>query len=331
MQTNQSNQHIPVPGTENNLKNWDVLKQTVDGRFKSRENGVLRILSPPDKKSEFIVYRDQTLVNIPSAFGYPAIYPLPDTTFEKPARAVLMDLDGTSVHSESFWMWIIEAVTKKLSGDRNFRLEPEDEPFISGNSVSEHLQYCINKYCPDATIDQARNLYFEITDYEMNEIMKGRGKKDAFEPAPGLKNFLLELKNAHIKIGLVTSGLYQKAWPEILSAFQQMGLGNPADFYDAIITAGSRIIKGNPGTMGELCAKPHPWLYAEAAKVGLGLGKEDDRHVIGIEDSAAGVLSIRLAGYQALGIEGGNIMKSEMSSLLLKSCVDLNSVTEVII
>lgn len=25
-----------------------------------------------------------------------------------PAKAILMDFDGTSVHSETFWMWIIE-------------------------------------------------------------------------------------------------------------------------------------------------------------------------------------------------------------------------------
>ena len=53
----------------------------------------------------------------------------------------------------------------------------------------------------------------------MKKIEKGEGRKDAFIPNPDLKHFLLELKSMGIKIGLITSGLYEKAWPEILSAF----------------------------------------------------------------------------------------------------------------
>ena len=56
----------------------------------------------------------------------------------------------------------------------------------------------------------------------MNEITQGRGRKDAFVPSPGIKEFLLALKAMKIKIGLVTSGLYEKAWPEIISAFKTL-------------------------------------------------------------------------------------------------------------
>lgn len=320
------NTYISGIGRKDKLTGWTELEQGGDGRFRTGESGVMLILSPPDRKSEFIIYDNQTLVYIHSAFGHPAIYPLPEVNFEKPALAVLMDLDGTSVQSERFWIWIIEQVVQNLIGDKGFKLQDEDDPFVSGHSVSEHLQYCINKYIPGAGIDKARELYFKITDYEMNEILKGRGKKDAFMPVPGLKNFLLELKKSNVKIGLVTSGLYRKAWPEIYSAFQQMGLGNPAEFYDAIITAGNRMEKGNPGTLGELCPKPHPWLYAEVATIGLGLEESNNTRVIGIEDSAAGVLSIRLAGYEVLGISGGNIKKSGTSPLLSKMCPDLSTV-----
>ena len=52
--------------------------------------------------------------------------------------------------------------------------------------------------------------------------MEGRGKEGAFTPSHGLKEFLLALKEMNIKIGLVTSGLYEKAWPEILSAFRTL-------------------------------------------------------------------------------------------------------------
>ena len=66
----------------------------------------------------------------------------------------------------------------------------------------------------------ARKYYFEHTRREMNEILEGRGRTDALIQAPGLKDLLLELKAKGIKIGLVKSGLYEKAWPKILSAFR---------------------------------------------------------------------------------------------------------------
>ncbi len=149
-----------------------------------------------------------------------------------------MDLDGTSVHSEGFWVWIIERTTAELIGDPGFALEEADLPHVSGHSVSEHLQYCIRKYAPGCTVEAARAIYFEFTRREMGAILEGRGRADAFTPAPGLKEFLLALKARKIKIALVTSGLYEKAYPEIVAAFRVMGLGDPAAFYDAIITAG---------------------------------------------------------------------------------------------
>ena len=238
-----------------------------------------------------------------------------ETRFEPKAEAVLMDLDGTSVHSESFWMWVIERTTARILGDDSFVREPEDEPFISGHSVSEHLQYMLDKYAKDASLELARKYYFEIVNYEMDEILKGRGKQDAFTPAPGLKEFLLSLKKEGIKIGLVTSGLYEKAMPEIISAFKQLNMGDPVDFYDSIITAGQALRKGQTGMLGELEPKPHPWLYAETARVGLGIPFERRCKVLGIEDSSAGVVSIKLAGFSCAGISGGNIEKAGMNEL----------------
>lgn len=287
-----------------------------DGMFRVGTNGVQRILMPKDKKVEFIVYADKTMCFVKSAMGYPAIYPLPDVSFEGPAEAVLMDLDGTSVHSEHFWIWVIEQTVARLLDNKQFRLSKDDEPHVSGHSVSEHLQYCIRKYAAGKTVEEARRHYFDITHFEMDEIMKGRGKQDAFDPAPGLKEFLLELKGHGIKIGLVTSGLFEKAWPEILSAFRQLDMGDPKDFYDAIISAGHAIRKGQVGTLGELTPKPHPWLYAETARVGLGIEPSRRHRVIGMEDSAAGVVSVRLAGFECLGVAGGNIAQGGLRPLL---------------
>jgi beta-phosphoglucomutase-like phosphatase (HAD superfamily) len=234
-----------------------------------------------------------------------------------------MDLDGTSVRSEGFWTWIIERTTARLLDNPAFTLDPADEAHVSGHSVSEHLQYCIGKYCPDRTVEEARVYYFEITRHEMKEILEGRGRLDAFEPAPGLGEFLVKLKESGIKIGLVTSGLYEKAWPEIVAAFRTLKMGDPLEFYDAITSAGHAIMRGQAGTLGELAPKPHPWLYAETARVGLGIEPGRRHRVIGLEDSGAGVVSIRLAGFGVIGIAGGNIGKSGTGALLARGCDNL--------
>ncbi len=205
--------------------------------FEVGKDGVKKILTPDDKKIDIVEFDDKALCYVKSSMGYPAIYPMHETTFEPKAEAILMDLDGTSVHSEAFWMWVIEQTTARLLGNSNFKYEKEDEPFISGHSVSEHLQYMIDKYAKGESLELARRYYFEIVNHEMDEILKGRGKQDAFTPAP----------------------------------------------------------------------KPHPWLYAETARVGLGIPFERRNKVIGIEDSSAGVVSIKLAGFSCVGISGGNI------------------------
>lgn len=315
--------HLSPTGDETGLRD---LFTTEDGAFRVGENGVVRIVTPNDRKVEFIAFADRTLAHVKSAMGYDAYYPLRSAEVRRPIRAVLMDLDGTSVHSESFWIWIIERTTASLLGDPGFTLEAADEPHVSGHSVSEHLAYCITKYCPDKSVEQAREIYFEHTRRELAAVLRGEGRIDAFAPAPGLKPFLLALKQRGIQIALVTSGLYEKAWPEIVSAFRALELGDPAAFYDAIITAGQALQPGRPGTLGELTPKPHPWLYAEAARVGLGIEPAARHHVVGIEDSGAGICSIRLAGFAAVGLAGGNIETSGCGCLCHTFAADLEQV-----
>ncbi len=290
-------------------------RTTSDQRFQVGHDGVHTVLATGDGTLEFVAFSDHTLAHVRSAMGYPAYYPVQPVKLEHPVEAVLMDLDGTSVRSEEFWIWIIEQTTASLLGNPRFTLTESDHAHVSGHSVSEHLQYCIRTYCPDKTVEEARGYYFEHTHREMKAILAGTGRQGAFTPSPGLKDFLYALKDMKVRIGLVTSGLYEKAYPEILDAFRTLNMGDPADFYDAIITAGHPLRKGMAGTLGELSPKPHPWLYAETARVGLGIPVERRHHVVGIEDSGAGVSSIRLAGFTALGYAGGNIEASGTRAL----------------
>jgi beta-phosphoglucomutase-like phosphatase (HAD superfamily) len=321
---------LPQLGRISPQSGFQALQCTSDGRFECGKNGVQEILVTGDGKVEFVGFADQTLALVNSAMGYPAYYPVHPVRLEKPLRAVLMDLDGTSVHSEAFWVWIIQLAVSSMLNMPDFEFEDADIPFVSGHSVSEHLQYCIQKYCPDKTVEEARQLYFQHTRREMQEILAGRGRLDAFKPSPGLKPFLLELKSRRLKIGLVTSGLYEKAYPEIFSAFRTLKLGRPEDFYDAIITAGYPLGFGQVGTLGELSPKPHPWLYAEVSRVGLGIAYEQRSNVLGIEDSGAGICAIRLAGFAAVGMAGGNIVESGIKPLCQAYCQDFSEVLQLI-
>ena len=321
-----------IPGIGQIDENSGLIKldQCSDGFYKTGDGGVRQILSTGDNKVEFIVFEDKTIAYVKSLMGYPAYYPVPDVKIDKPIKAVLMDLDGTTVKSEKFWIWIIQLTTASLLGKPEFELEEEDISFVSGHSVSEHLTYCIEKYCPDKTVEEARSFYFEHTHREMEAIMRGEGRKDAFTPSAGIKEFLLELKSKGVRLGLVTSGLYEKAYPEILSAFETLGLGKPDDFYDAIITAGFPLRKGACGTLGELSPKPHPWLYAEVCRVGLGLEFSERHYVVGIEDSSAGIASIRLAGFTAIGIKDGNIIEGGMLGLCNHFCDSFEEILKIL-
>lgn len=321
---------LPGIGVVNQESGMISLDACSDGVHRVGSNGVQAIIATGDRKVEFIAWHDHTLAYVRSSMNYPAYYPVHPVAVERPIQAMLMDLDGTSVRSEEFWIWIIQQTTASLLGNPKFELEESDLPYVSGHSVSEHLQYCIRKYCPDKTVEEARVFYFEHTGREMREIMEGRGRDNAFTPSPGLKEFLLELKNRGIRIGLVTSGLYEKAWPEILSAFRTLKMGDPEDFYDAIITAGFPMRPGETGTLGELSPKPHPWLYAEVARVGLGIPFSERHTVLGIEDSGAGVCSIRLAGFAPIGFAGGNINESGTRSLCNAYCADFEEVLKYI-
>lgn len=273
---------------------------------------------------DFISINDKDFCKIDQC-GITVLYPFEKPKTDLPIKYVLMDLDGTTVKSEEFWMYLIELTIKKFSGNADFRLCEEDVPYVSGFSTIEHLEYCIKKYKLDRDVDRALNIYHETAKFELNEILEGRGNIDAFKPRTGIRNFLLLLKEKGVKIGLVTSGLDYKAIPEIVSAFRVLDMGDPLKFYDAIITGGRRKEKGEYGTVGEIAAKPHPWVYSEIA---LGLGISDKSHAIVLEDSSAGLIAARLAGFNVVGFKDGNLIKSGLDKECLAMVDSFDEIVE---
>ena len=84
------------------------------------------------------------------------------------------------------------------------------------------------------------------------------------------------------------------------------------------------------GTLGELSPKPHPWLYAEVCRVGLGIPFEARNSVVGLEDSGAGVCAIRLAGFPTIGMSGGNIIESGTRPLCAAYCESFDEVLRIL-
>lgn len=102
------NFNIPDLGIIDDSSGFRILSATTDGRFISGKEGVKHILCTGDGKVEFVAFENQTLAYVNSVLGYGAYYPLHSVNRKGKIKAVLMDLDGTSVRSEEFWIWIIE-------------------------------------------------------------------------------------------------------------------------------------------------------------------------------------------------------------------------------
>ena len=272
--------------------------------------------------------RDEKMYGRVTGSGVVAEYEIKPVVPKQPIEAILMDLDGTTVTSEEFWIYIIERTMQELVGDLTFTLEEADIPFVSGFTTADHLQYCIDKYFPDQSLSAANEIYHKVAKAELDEILQGRGKCEAFKPTEGLKEFLYEIKRRNIKIGLVTSGLDYKATPEIVAVFRTLGMGDPLKFYDAIITGGHRKDTHEYGTLGEIAAKPHPWVYTEVAYMGLKI--KNPEHVLGIEDSAAGAMALRFAGFPVVGLNAGNIAQSGLDSLCCKKVDKLSEILELL-
>ena len=289
------------------------------------------IWSAANNKLSMVEMDGKKFINVNSSLGYPAYYPYYESSFEPKAKAVLIDLDGTSVKSEKFWMIMLTEAMKELSGNSKFEFSESDLPHIMGYSVSDHLTYCIEKYGLGQEISEARDVYKRIAYEELDEITDGRGHIDAFKPAEGLDEFLIKLKENDIKIALVTGSQIRKAIPEMTAVFKQLNMGDPLKFYDSIIATGCDAGYGQIGTVVELGQKPHPWLYAEALRVGLKLPFSERHRVIGIEDSAAGIGALMAAGISAIGVTDGNIQKSGIEKMCIKMCDNLSDSLEIIL
>lgn len=297
------------------------------GTLRESENGISFLAK--NLAGEFYVTcrGDEYEVTISNHAGIFPTFSLQKSIIRKPIKGVMLDLDGTCVSSEKFWIKIILETTNFLLAKYGHAkingFSHEELPFISGRTVPEHLMYCIDNYCPQASLDEMQEVYTELAEDYMIHFNNGNLDSESFVPVDGLKEFLLFLKEHDIKIAIVTSGLYYKAWPELKEAMKTLGLGDPTQFFDAIITSGTLAGKGRCGTMGNAIAKPWPNIYYEAAQI-IGFNMDEREHFIGIGDSCSDVGSVRLMGAPFIGIDGGNIRKGGMTALCTEYVTNMN-------
>jgi phosphoglycolate phosphatase-like HAD superfamily hydrolase len=188
------------------------------------------------------------------------------------------------------------------------------------------LGYCIDKYYPRLQLKDAIDTYYITAQRLLDKVINGTLDGIEIEPADYIKEFIQYLTDHDIKVGLVTSGVYEKAYPEIWSVCTKLEMGKPEDVYNSIITAGNPLREHQVGNLGELSAKPHPWLYLEEAIVGLNVNMNERKHVLGIEDSGAGICSLLASGIPAIGLAHGNIIKSGYGNFCIDICESLEDV-----
>ena len=60
------------------------LEACSDGRFRAGRDGVRHVLTPADRRVEFVVFDERTLAFVNSSLGYPAYYPVHPVAVQRP-------------------------------------------------------------------------------------------------------------------------------------------------------------------------------------------------------------------------------------------------------
>lgn len=299
------------------------------GELMVGKEGVTALFANSSDEYVFIERGEYMEVVINNNIGIYPSFALNDVQMKAPLKGVLFDLDGTCVKSEKFW---IAVILKSVNIERQRanmppleRFEREELPYISGKTVPEHLLYCIERYAPHSTLDQMQMVYTEIAEEYMVRLNNNELDIEAFQPADGLKEMFTMLKRSGVKIGIVTSGLYYKAMPELEQAMDSMELGDATQYFDAILTSGTLAKKGECGTMGNAIAKPWPNIYFEAAQV-IGFTMDQRHHFVGVGDSSSDIGSLRFMGTPVIGVGDGNIERAGVKSMCTEFVEDLHGV-----
>jgi beta-phosphoglucomutase-like phosphatase (HAD superfamily) len=289
--------------------------------------GVGTIAALADDSMTFIALETRTLAVVRPGPGPVAIYPVPPRRAARPA-ALCLDLDGTIVDSEPLWIAVIEQVVGALTGRAGFRFDLDERRHVSGRSVGAHLAWALAAHAPGVSLEAARALHARFAREALDRLSVGGRNASVPRVMPGFTSLRAAARDCGLPVALVTSGVETKMWPTLVAAFRAAGLGDPAGHFDAILCGGVMAGEGRIGSLSDMPMKPHPWLYAEALIIGLGL--PETAAAVVIEDSAAGVVAARLAGLDVIGLDSGNIRQLGAASLCSTVVEDLTTAGAVV-
>lgn len=153
-----------------NSEKFININKSSDNLFSKEDKEIDSIFVTNDKKIEFVRFKNSTLLmGIKSSFRSNSYYNIHDLKLKK-VKNILMDMDGTTMLSEKFWVEMLRISVVKVTKDDNFKFSDSDFPYISGHSVTEHLSYCIDKYKLKCKLFELKEIYDDIVDYNLDNL-----------------------------------------------------------------------------------------------------------------------------------------------------------------
>jgi beta-phosphoglucomutase len=183
-------------------------------------------------------------------------------------RAVIFDMDGVLVDSESF----ISRAAMMMFAERGLAVKAQDfEPFV-GMGESRYIGGVAEKYHYKADINDLKHRTYDI----YLEIIKG-----SLKPLPGVFEFIAQCRANGLKLAVASSADMRK----VRGNLQEIGL--PFEKFDAVI-AGEDVTN----------KKPAPDIFLLAASR-IGVPSKD---CLVVEDAISGVAAAKAAGAMCLAI-----------------------------
>ncbi|OCA88106.1 beta-phosphoglucomutase [Bacillus sp. FJAT-27225] len=209
-------------------------------------------------------------------------------------KAIIFDLDGVIVDTAE-WHYL---AWKELANSIGIDFSREFNEELKGISRMESLEKILEhggvagKYSNAEKIELAT-----VKNANYVQLLSEMKPDDIF---PGIKEFLEQLKENNIKIGLASAS---KNAPAILDYLEI------TDYFETVV---------NPDEVAK--GKPAPDIFLRAAEK-LSVHPSE---CIGIEDATAGIQAIKDAGMYAVGVGTKEVMVEAGADLVLEDTAELD-------
>lgn len=186
-----------------------------------------------------------------------------------PLRAVIFDLDGTLIDTESLWDVAMTGLLKEKYGKE---FDPHSKSLMMGVPGKESTEIFMGLYGLTGNVDEIKDL--------RKSYYIGTREQLGVKPMPGADALLKNLHAAGIPMAIATSESRKRTEETV----ERLGW---KDFFSVIVV--SEEVKHG---------KPAPDIFLEAARQ-LKCRPED---CVAVEDAPAGVESAKAAGMKVLGV-----------------------------